>query len=77
MKATIVVSIILCLVVGGIAGWALRGARSHPSAVRMMDITPADWELQSRLAILDGKTLTIVNYDFQNEKITQTSTQIK
>jgi hypothetical protein len=77
MKATIVVSIILCLVVGGIAGWALRGARSHPSAASMMNITPAGYYSENRIAILEGKTLTIVNYDFQKDTITQTSVKIK
>jgi len=65
MKATIIVLAVLCLVLGGIAGWALRSvtARSGPTA--MVDITPRspdNWG-SSRIAIYDGGTLTVADYN--------------
>jgi hypothetical protein len=56
--------VVLCLIVGGIFGWALKGAISKPAgSVAMTDITPPALTDTgaSRLAVYDGKELTVVN----------------
>ncbi|MDO8587121.1 MAG: hypothetical protein Q7T82_08790 [Armatimonadota bacterium] len=76
MKATIIVSIALCLVVGGIAGWALRGLTAHPSSeVAMADITPLDVSGGSRLAIYDSGVLSVVWCDRDGGKISEPQTR--
>ena len=68
MKATIIVSIALCLVIGGIAGWALRGLATHGrGSVSMVDITPEPQRSlssgNSLIAVYDSGTLTIAEYN--------------
>ena len=63
MKATIIVSIVLCLVVGGIAGWALRGITSASKAPAMINITQDDSRSSSRIAVYDSGTLMIADYN--------------
>lgn len=65
MKATIIVSIVLCLLIGGIAGWALKGAVSGSTSATMLNITDAerDSTASSRIAIYDGGTLIVADYN--------------
>jgi len=76
MKATIIVSIALCVVIGGIAGWALRGVTAHPSSgVSVVDITPPDVSSGSRLAIYDNGVLSVVFCDRDGGKISEPQTR--
>jgi len=64
MKATIIVVALLCVVVGGIAGWALRGALAKPAAPIVLDITPVQLldTRSNRLALISGNKVTVVEY---------------
>ena len=65
MKVTIIILIALCLVVGGIVGWAMRGHFSPSGQAVMLDITPPSMSDggDSRMAIYEGGTLTIAVCD--------------
>jgi len=78
MKATIIVAAVLCVVVGGIAGWALRGAAAKPAAPVVLNLTPKDWDLMNRLAFISGNKVTVVEYDSNSKEIEiSASRQIK
>ena len=64
MKATIIVAAVLCVVVGGIVGWAMRGAFARPAAPIVLDITPTELadSGSNRLALISGNKMTVVEY---------------
>ena len=64
MKATIIVLCVLCIVVGGIAGWATRGlfAKSAGPA-SIMNLTSEPDTSNSRIAVYDGGMLIVADYN--------------
>jgi len=78
MKATIIVAAVLCVVVGGIVGWALRGIVAKPAAPPVvLNITPKDFP-GNRLAFISGNKITVVEYgDESHEIYVQASRKIK
>ena len=64
MKATVVLIAVVCLLVGGIVGWGLKGRLAPTGQAAMIDITPAELTDagNNRLAVFDGRTMTVVEY---------------
>ena len=64
MKATVILLAALCLVVGAIVGWGLKGRFAGTGQAAMIDITPPELTDagNSRIAVFDGKSVTVVEY---------------
>ncbi|MDO8682808.1 MAG: hypothetical protein Q7N50_04935 [Armatimonadota bacterium] len=63
MKTTVIILIGLCLILGGIAGWALRGVTTMSKAPAMINITPESYSDWNRIAIYDGGMLIVADYN--------------
>jgi hypothetical protein len=65
MKSTMIILAVLCLLIGGIAGWGIKGRFTPSGQAAMLDITPPSMSDggDSRMAIYDGGTLTIAVCD--------------
>jgi len=79
MKITIIILVVLCLVVGAIAGWGIRGRFGSSGQAAMLDITPPSMSDggDSRIAIYDGGTLTIAICDADNSIVETHTKKIK
>jgi hypothetical protein len=76
MKSTMIVLAVLCLLIGGVAGWGIKGRFTPSGQAAMLDITPPSMSDggDSRIAIFDGNSLTIAVCDVDN-KIVETHTK--
>ena len=64
MKTTVILLAALCVLVGAIVGWGLKGRFVATGQAAMIDITPPELTDagNSRFALYNGKSVTVVEY---------------